>query len=118
MFDHPHSKRLPLAIAGAAATAVLLGACGEPPPPMPPMITSAASAPERNVGDQEVTEHVRTAIQQRDALKALDIQVLTLKGDVRLMGTVDSQAQIDEAVAIARASDGAHSVHDELTIKK
>jgi osmotically-inducible protein OsmY len=31
---------------------------------------------------------------------------------------LDSQAQIDQAIKIARASDGAHTIHDELTIKK
>jgi len=58
------------------------------------------------------------ALQQNDSLKAFDIGVVTLKGDVRLSGMLDSQAQIDEALRIARAADGAHAVHDELTIKK
>jgi osmotically-inducible protein OsmY len=51
-------------------------------------------------------------------LKGFDISVTTLKGDVRLNGQLDSQAQIDEAIKIARAADGAHTIHDELTIKK
>jgi osmotically-inducible protein OsmY len=71
-----------------------------------------------NVSDLDVTEHVKTALQQNDALKGFDIGVVTLKGDVRLTGVVSSQAQIDEAIKIARAADGAHTVHDELTIKK
>jgi osmotically-inducible protein OsmY len=78
----------------------------------------AASAAVGNVSDIDVTEHVKTALNQNDSLKGFDINVVTLKGDVRLIGMVDSQSQIDEAVKIARASDGAHTVRDELTIKK
>jgi len=48
----------------------------------------------------------------------LDIGVVTLQGDVRLTGIVTEQSQIDEALRIARAAVGAHSVHDELTLKK
>ena len=78
----------------------------------------AASTTAENVSDGDVTEHVKTALRQNDSLKGFDIKVVTLKGDVRLIGTLDNQAQIDETIKIARASDGAHSVHDELTIKK
>ena len=61
---------------------------------------------------------MKTALQQNDALKGFDITVITLKGDVRLMGVVNTQAQIDEAIRIARAANGAHTIHDELTVKK
>lgn len=104
----------------AIAVVLTLGACSKTPevsstsePAMPP----TAAGPV-NVSDADVTEHVKTALQNNDALKGFDITVITLKGDVRLIGVVDSQAQIDEAIGIARASDGAHSIHDELTLKK
>lgn len=77
-----------------------------------------SSAVIGNVSDMDITEHVKTALQQNDALKGFDINVETLKGDVRLTGVVSTQAQIDEAIKIARNSDGAHTIHDELTIKK
>jgi len=102
------------------AVVLALGACSKTPevnsvtvPAMPP----TAAGPV-NVSDIDVTEHVKTALQNNDALKGFDITVVTLKGDVRLMGQLDSQAQIDEAIRIARSSDGAHSIHDELTLKK
>jgi osmotically-inducible protein OsmY len=78
----------------------------------------AASQAGGNVNDVDVTEHVKTALHQSDVLKSIDIAVVTRKGDVRLNGMVDSQAQVDEALRIARAADGAHSIHDELTIRK
>jgi hyperosmotically inducible periplasmic protein len=109
--------------AAMAATGLLLGACSKPPEataPAPATSVRAASAAAAaaNVSDIDVSEHVKTALQQNDSLKGFDITVVTLKGDVRLIGVLNTQAQIDEAIKIARASDGAHSIHDELTLKK
>jgi osmotically-inducible protein OsmY len=61
---------------------------------------------------------VKTALHQAELLKGADITVVTLKGDVRLTGVLDSQAQIDDAIRIARAAEGANTIHDELTLKK
>jgi hyperosmotically inducible periplasmic protein len=100
----------------AAAAVLTLAACSKQPEATAPM--PAASAAVGNVSDIDVTEHVKTALQQNDLLKGFDINVVTLKGDVRLIGVLNNQAQINEAIKIARASDGAHSIHDELTLKK
>lgn len=115
-----HSQSAPLLTSCAFALALTLGACSKTPegssataPALPP----TAAGPS-NVSDIDVTEHVKTALQNNDGLKGFDITVVTLKGDVRLMGQLDNQAQIDEAIRIARASEGAHSIHDELTLKK
>ncbi|MDP4302676.1 BON domain-containing protein [Leptothrix discophora] len=98
------------------ATMMLASGCSKQPEA--PVPTSASKATVANVSDIDVTEHVRTALRQSDLLKGFDINVVTLKGDVRLIGVLDSQAQIDEAIKIARASDGTHTIHDELTMKK
>jgi osmotically-inducible protein OsmY len=98
------------------AATMALGACSKPPEASTPM--PAASAVVVNVSDTDVTEHVKTALRQNESLKGFDISVVTLKGDVRLTAVLDNQAQIDEALKIARAADGAHAIHDELTIKK
>jgi osmotically-inducible protein OsmY len=105
-----------LALAAVIAVTILAGGCSKSrdaiaTPPVPPVAGG-------NVSDIDVTEHVKTALHQDELLKGFDISVVTLKGDVRLIGMLDSQTQIDEALRIARASDGAHAVHDELTIKK
>ena len=104
-----------LATAAVAATLVL-GGCK--PSPEVGAALPAASAAAGNVSDVDVTEHVKTALQSNDSLKGFDIQVVTLKGDVRLAGVLDKQSQIDAALGIARAAEGAHSIHDELTLKK
>jgi hyperosmotically inducible periplasmic protein len=93
----------------------LLGACN-PTPPQPTSAADVATAPG-NVSDLDVTTAVKTALQRDDALKAFDIQVITTKGDVRLTGSVQTQAQISNAIAVAREAPGVHAVHDELTLK-
>lgn len=106
----------PLLLALVMATTYVVSACSKSPQETP--TSPVASTAANNVSDLDVTENVKTRLQQNNALKGFDIQVITLKGDVRLMGAVTNQAQIDDAVDIARASDGVHSIHNELTIKK
>jgi hyperosmotically inducible periplasmic protein len=105
-----------LTFAAALAATLLGGGCSKAPEVAE--TAPAASAAAGNVSDIDVTEHVKTALLHNESLKGFDISVVTLKGDVRLTGMLDNQAQIDEALKIARASDGAHTIHDELTIKK
>lgn len=97
------------------ATALLLLGC-KPAPQAQPSLPAASSA-SVNVPDADVTEHVKTALQQNDSLKAFNISVVTLKGDVRLGGVLDNQAQIDEAINVAMAAVGVHTIHNELTLK-
>ena len=105
---------IPLLIAATAAMTILLGACSKAPEATAPATVAAAG----NVADIDVTTNVKTALLQDAALKGFDIGVVTLKGDVRLVGVLDSQAQVDTAVKLARAAEGAHTIHDELTVKK
>ena len=95
----PHPRSL-LVVASVLALAASVG-CSQAP----------------NVADADITEHVKTALQSATSLQGTDIAVVTSKGDVRLTGAVDTQAQVDDALRIARAADGAHTVHDELTLK-
>ena len=106
---HPSVAMAALAIAVAAG-------CGKAP--QDAAAPTAAASATTQVSDTDVTEHVKTALRQSESLKTHDIAVVTLKGDIRLNGVLDSQAQIDEALRIARAAEGAHTIHDELTIRK
>jgi hyperosmotically inducible periplasmic protein len=136
---HTHPRLLHAAVATAAVALIALAGCSKEPE-MPtatapdasataaavtaattpaselgtPAATHSATA---NVSDVDVTEHVMTALNQAALLQGIDITVVVSKGDVRLTGQVANQAQIDEALKIARAADGAHTIHDELTIK-
>jgi osmotically-inducible protein OsmY len=119
-----HMGFLPWTV-GAVGLALAMSGCSKPPEPSVAVsVDSAASAAlpasaaVGQVADGDVTEHVKTAFNQSESLKGFDIGVVTVKGDVRLTGMLDSQAQIDDAVRIARATEGAHTIHDELTIRK
>lgn len=82
----------------------------------------ALTGPAETVGETTddilVTGRVKTALLDDAMIKSFDISVATKKGDVRLTGFVDNQAQIDRSIAVARAVQGVHSIHDELQIKK
>jgi len=70
------------------------------------------------INDDEVTKRVQAALARDETLSGFDITVATLKGDVRLTGSVDDQNQIDYVNKLVRSIDGVHSIHDELAIKK
>jgi hyperosmotically inducible periplasmic protein len=109
------------AFAGAALVVALgLTACTQQVEPATPSAgaASGAAAAVANVSDVDINEHVKTALLRSEMLKGTDITVLTTQGDVSLTGTLRSQAQVDEAIRIARAAEGIHAVHDHLTVKK
>jgi hyperosmotically inducible periplasmic protein len=112
------NKRPGFLLVSAAATlaAILVGGCSKQPEVAVSTPTTLAAGD--NVADVEVTGHVKAALRQDESLKNADISVVTVKGDVRLTGVLQNQAQIDRAIGIARAADGAHSIHDELTLRK
>jgi osmotically-inducible protein OsmY len=79
-------------------------------------VGSPVTAPQ--IADVDVTTNVHTAFHRDPVLRAFVITVVTTKGDVRLTGALDTQAQIDVALALARTSGGVHTIHNELTLKK
>jgi hyperosmotically inducible periplasmic protein len=70
------------------------------------------------VDDGIITTKVKSALLADPNVKSFDIAVVTRKGAVQLSGFVDSQEQIDQAVALARKVDGVADVDNELSIKK
>lgn len=69
------------------------------------------------VDDTVVTSSVKSALMSDDLVKSFDLQVETRKGVVQLSGFVDSQAQVDQAVALARAVAGVTDVENSITLK-
>ncbi len=102
----------------AAVLSLSIFVIGCTKPPEPAMSSTPTAAAGNNVSDADVTEHVKTALLKAESLKSADITVVTTKGDVRLTGTLANQAQVDEAIKVARAAEGVHAIHDELTIVK
>jgi osmotically-inducible protein OsmY len=93
-----------------------LASCNKPRDSM--SSNKADSTISIEVKDVEVTSKVKTALLLDEAIKGFDITVVTTKGDVRLTGVVDNQAQLDQIDKIVGGIEGVHSIHDELSIKK
>jgi len=70
------------------------------------------------IDDATVTGRVKTALLADAAIRSFDISVVTYKGEVQLTGFVNNQSQIDAAVQIASATEGATSVKNELMVKQ
>ncbi|SFU49913.1 BON domain-containing protein [Nitrosospira multiformis] len=110
---------LTIALIGALATA----GCGkkEEKAPAPGEPKSEAQTAPTTIGteidDTAITTKVKTALLADDYVKGLDIKVETRKGEVQLSGYVDSQEQIDKAVAIAKGIEGVKNVDNEMMVK-
>ena len=99
----------------ALAGLLALGGCGKAPEP------AAAPAPTTTVGtvidDSVVTAAVKSAFLADADVKSFDLKVETRKGEVQLSGFVDSQAQVDRAIVVARAVNGVKSIDNKLELK-
>ena len=81
-------------------------------------LKTSATTIGNKVDDGIVTANVKAALLANASIKSLDIAVVTRKGEVQLSGFVDSQQQIDQAIAVARAVEGANSINNQMSIKK
>ena len=70
------------------------------------------------VDDGIVTAQVKAALLADASVKSFDVAVVTRKNEVQLSGFVDSQAQIDRAVEVARGVTGVSSVINDMKVKK
>ena len=111
----PSSRWLLGAALTAIATTFLIG-CNKAPE-----ATSASQSPPITVGtvvdDTVITSSVKSALLADAAIKSFDLQVQTRKGTVQLSGFVDSQAQIDQALAVTRGVAGVTAVENSVTLK-
>ena len=69
------------------------------------------------VVDTVITTKVKAAILGEDSLKSAEINVETFKGVVQLSGFVNSQADINKAVQVARSIKGVQSVKNSMRLK-
>ena len=67
--------------------------------------------------DTVITTKVKAAILDEPTVKVTEINVETFKGVVQLSGFVNSQADIDKAVQIARGVAGVKSVKNDMRVK-
>ena len=67
--------------------------------------------------DSVITMKVKTAILGEESLKSAEINVETFKGAVQLSGFVNSQADINQAVVVAKNVEGVKSVKNDMRLK-
>jgi hyperosmotically inducible periplasmic protein len=77
----------------------------------------AASSVGAVVDDSVLTTKVKSALIADTATSGTDVKVETHQGEVQLSGFVDSQAQADRAVLIARGIDGVKKVKNDMSVK-
>ncbi|MBW9399846.1 molecular chaperone OsmY [Leclercia sp. EC_58] len=67
--------------------------------------------------DSSITAKVKAALVDADDIKSTDISVETDKNVVTLSGFVESQAQAEKAVSVAKGIEGVKSVSDKLHVR-
>ena len=79
--------------------------------------TSKSEGTGEYVDDAVLTTKVKAAIFNEPGLKSTEINVETYKGVVQLSGFVNSQADINKAVEVARSVKGIVSVKNNMKLK-
>jgi osmotically-inducible protein OsmY len=79
--------------------------------------TSSKEGTGEYVDDAVITTKVKAAIFNEPTLKSAEINVETFKGVVQLGGFVNSQADINKAVEVARSVQGVTSVKNDMRLK-
>jgi hyperosmotically inducible protein len=85
-------------------------------------VVGCASGPQKEgtgeyIDDTAITTKVKAAIFNEPTLKSAEINVETFKGVVQLGGFVNSRADIDKAVVVARGVGGVKSVKNDMRLK-
>ena len=104
-----------LAVALMGATSFYVAGCNKPETPLTPPGTGTTIGTE--IDDGLLTTRVKAALVDSIDIKSFDIKVETRKGEVMLSGFVDNQAQIDQAVAVARAVPGVVAINNKVSLK-
>ena len=109
--------REPTFAVGTSGRSVDVGTAREAGADIAEKVAMGANAAERIAASAALTAKIKSKMALDDTVKASRIDVDTAGGVVRLHGTVDSQAEHDRALQLARETEGVTSVIDELTIR-
>jgi hyperosmotically inducible protein len=78
----------------------------------------AAQQAKEALGDGAITAKIKAKMALDDHVKALDLNVDTVNGDVTVSGKVRSNAERDRAIALARETEGVRRVVDKITVAR
>lgn len=117
-----HAPELVQGLTLACAVSILMAGCGERQEAARAPVGSTATPPVSTtvgteIDDSVVTARVKSALLADHDVKSFDIKVETRKGQVQLSGFVDTQARIDNAIALARTVEGVKGVENGMTLK-
>ena len=79
-------------------------------------VTDKAETSGEYIDDSIITTKVKAAILGDSLLRASHIEVTTVKGVVKLSGTVDSEQNIGRAMEVTKAQKNVKSVQSELIV--
>jgi osmotically-inducible protein OsmY len=101
------TKRFSILMLAAAALTSVVGCAA----------TSTQESTGQYMDDTAITTRVKAAIFNDASLKSAEINVETFKGAVQLSGFVNSQADIQRAVALVQGLSGVRSVKNDMRLK-
>ena len=102
---------------GTSGTAVDISRARDAGAEIAEQVAVGANVAQRIAESAALTAKIKSKMALDDSIKARDIDVDTAGGVVRLNGTVESQAQRERALQLARETDGVASVVDDLKIR-
>ena len=110
----PHSalsmqrmRRLALRLSCVALFSLMLGCASTP----------KQAGTGEYVDDSVITGKVKAAVFNDPTLKSAEINVETFKGSVQMSGFVESQTDINQAVALAKNVQGVTNVKNDMLVK-
>ncbi|BBU28034.1 hypothetical protein BTHE68_17680 [Burkholderia sp. THE68] len=106
-------SRFLIAAALAAAALAFTGGCKSTPAP-----STANAGGEIASDDATLAARVKSALVADPELKALPMSVATYRGVVQLSGYVNSEGQIEKALAVTRGVPGVQSVSNDLHVRQ
>lgn len=117
-----HPKSYVQGLALVCAVPLLLAGCdnrpGDARTTAPGVVTPPASTSVgTEIDDSVVTTRVKSALLADHDVKSFDIKVETRKGQVQLSGFVDTQARIDNAIALVRRIEGVKGIENGMSVK-
>lgn len=81
-------------------------------------VKGGATSVGEKIDDSVITTKIKSSLLSDSTVKSSDITVVTREGNVQLSGFVNSEAQIQRALEIAKSTDGVKAVENKMSIKK
>jgi hyperosmotically inducible protein len=107
----------PVSAVGTSGGAVDIGSAREAGANIAERVAEGANQAQRIASNAALTAKIKSKMALDDTIEAARIDIDTAEDVVTLRGTVESPAQRERAVQLARETDGVASVVDRLTIR-